>query len=71
MTEISYIVVETRGLQFFGTLTERILAKCVYQDLQHGEQLPDQGNVAYGQVYDLWLGELEIKCPNMKVPMNA
>ena len=65
------MVIETRGKQHFATPRNRILQKSVFQDLQHFEQGEDQGNCAYGAVYDLWIEQMKQLCPDISIPQGA
>ena len=68
---ISYMVIETRGKQHFATPRNRVLQKSVFQDLQHFEQGEDQGNRAYGAVYDLWIEQMKQLHPDISIPQRG
>ena len=65
------MVIETRGKQHFATPQNRVLHKTVFQDLQHLEQREDQGNHAYGFVYDLWLKQMNQLHEDILIPQGA
>ncbi len=47
------------------------MPKTVFQDLQHNEQGEDQGNSAYGIIYDLWTAEMKSSFPSTCIPNDA
>lgn len=69
--EISYMVIEARGQQHFVTPRRKWLPKKVFRQLQHVEQGLDQGNRAYGIIYDFWTEEMEERFPEVFIPLNA
>ena len=69
--EISYMVIESRGLQHFASPNNKLLQRSVFQDLQHNEAGYDQGNHAYGFIYDLWVKCMGSSYGHIAVPVGA
>ena len=42
-----------------------------FQDLQHMEEGKDQGNSAYGSVFDLWVDAMASEYPGIQIPTHA
>jgi hypothetical protein len=71
IAEISYMVIETRGLQHFATPDNKVLQKSVFQDLQHGERGYDVGNRIYGYIYDTWVYIMTENYAQVLIPTQA
>jgi hypothetical protein len=66
--EISYMVIETRGLLHFATPENKFLQNSVFQDLQLGEI---EGDHAYDIIYDLWVLRMQTEYGHVLIPSQA
>ena len=70
-TSISHMVMETRGKVYVATPEHRFLHTLCFSDPHHSEERHDQGNEAYGVVYELWMRTMCSLYGHIATPRHA